>query len=58
MVVGKGEHSGTPFYISDRDEKAVVKEHLWKARASVFGGAVLSLFCLSGLLHRVGILWG
>ncbi len=58
VVVGKGEHSGTPFYISDRDEKAVVKEHLWKARASVFGGAVLSLFCLGGLLHRVGILWG
>lgn len=56
VVVTRGEHGNTPFYISDRDEKEVAKRHAWRAAGGVFGGAALALTCLGGLLHRLGAL--
>jgi hypothetical protein len=56
VVVAQEPSGATPFYISDRDEKEIVKKHRWHAVGGVFGGAGLAIMCLAGLLHHVNLL--
>jgi len=56
VVVTGDEHGRTPFYISDRDERRILGKHRLLTVGGVFGGALLALLGLAGLLHRVGLL--
>jgi hypothetical protein len=55
-VVAREPGGSTPFYISDRDERRVVRKHWWGALGGVLGGAALALACLAGLLQRLELL--
>jgi len=56
VVIARDPDGHAPFYVSDRDERAVVRSHRWSAVGGVFGGAALALGCASGLLHKLGLL--
>jgi len=56
VVVTRDEHGRAPFYIADRDEKEILAKHRWLAAGGVFGGVLLAVLGLAGLLHRAGLL--
>lgn len=56
VVIARDPDGRAPFYVSDRDERAVVRSHRWSAAGGVFGGAALALGCAAGLLHKLGLL--
>jgi hypothetical protein len=56
VVVAADAHGATPFLIADRDERSLLRARRWRALGGVVGGALLSLFCWAGLLHRLGLL--
>ncbi len=58
VSVGRDSDGNAPFFISDRDEKAVVGRLRWQVAGSVYGGASLTLVCLGFLLNRFGLLGG
>lgn len=55
VVVGAAAGGG-PFYIADRSEREVLRKHGFGALAGVFGGALLAVACLGGLLFRLGVI--
>ncbi len=55
VVIGRGDE-GQPFFVADRPESEIVKRHRWSALGGIFGGALLSLGSLGGLLIRTGLL--
>ena len=44
------------YYISDKDEKSVVKSMSWRAFGGIIGGSILSVVCLAIILSYIGIL--
>jgi hypothetical protein len=56
VVVAADAGKATPFLIADRDERGLLRARRWRAVGGVVGGALLSLFCWAGLLHRLGLL--
>jgi hypothetical protein len=56
VVIGRAPHREAPFYLSDRHESSVVRSLTWRSSASIFGGAALSLGCLTVLLSKLGLL--
>jgi hypothetical protein len=56
VVIARDPDGRAPFYVSDRDERAVIRSHRWSAVGGVFGGAALALCCVAALLHKLELL--
>jgi len=56
VVIARDADGRAPFYVSDRDERAVIRSHRWSAVGGVFGGAALALGSAAALLHKVELL--
>jgi hypothetical protein len=56
VVIARDADGRAPFYVSDRDERAVIRSHRWSAVGGVFGGAALALGSAAVLLHKVELL--
>ncbi|PIN87319.1 hypothetical protein COV19_00355 [Candidatus Woesearchaeota archaeon CG10_big_fil_rev_8_21_14_0_10_44_13] len=54
IMIQKGKH-GDIYYLSDRNEKELLKSLKWKSIGGVIGGAVLSLFCLTLIIAYFGL---
>ncbi|HLC33087.1 MAG TPA: GIDE domain-containing protein, partial [Candidatus Nanoarchaeia archaeon] len=52
MMIQKGNK---PFYISDKDEKGVLKSFAWQVYGCLFGGSTLVIVCLFYILFRIGL---
>ena len=55
VVVGADPTKNALFYLSDRDESAVLDRHRWQVWLGIYGGAALSVTCLWFLLHKTGV---
>ena len=53
IMIQKGKK---PFYISDTDEKGVLKSFAWKAYGGVYGGGIVFVVSLGVLFWQIGIL--
>ena len=53
VFIGKGEHRGQLFYISDHSEKALTSQLAVSASGGVFGGAILTLISLGYVLYTL-----
>ena len=56
VVVGKDPAKDALFYLSDRDESAVLSRHRWQVWLGVYGGAALSVLSLWFLLVKTGVI--
>jgi len=55
VMIGKGEHEKI-YYISDRQEKDLLKKLNFKVMGGVFGGALLTVGCLVVILLNLNLL--
>jgi len=55
IMIGKGAHEKN-FYISDSEEKEILKKLKWKVIGGVFGGGLLTVGCLAVILLYLNLL--
>ena len=55
IMIQKGENKSF-FYISDKQEKAILKKLMWKTIGGLFGGSALMIACLTVIFIYLGIL--
>jgi len=53
VMIQKGKHS--PYYISDKGEKDVLKRFAWQVYGFLFSGCALLIACLAYILYRFGL---
>lgn len=55
VMIGKGEHEKI-FYISDREERDILKKLKWQVNLGVFGGGFLAVACMAVILLYLNLL--